>query len=279
MNKNRVYAVRKGFKPGIYKTWDECKEQTHGCTGAEFKSFHNLDDAKRFMDLGNKATLEEKIDYSIARDEKEGIYYKKDELARVLSSDPNSVSVYTDGSCGKDDDGRKVYSGGFVVIEDNEIIARKCTFGDEPELAELNNVAGEMQAVLHALDYVKKTMPTITTINLFVDYTGLIHWAKPKHKGGWSRNNDYTRQYGVYLENMQETHTIDFEHVKGHINDPYNEEADTLATYSRIIHEEKREFDLEDYMENHSFIKDKDIMSGDVSVKYADYDDNPDHYK
>ena len=33
------YAVKKGKKPGIYETWEECKAQVHGYKGAEFKKF------------------------------------------------------------------------------------------------------------------------------------------------------------------------------------------------------------------------------------------------
>ena len=37
--KIKWYAVLAGKHPGIYKSWAECKEQTHGISGAEFKSF------------------------------------------------------------------------------------------------------------------------------------------------------------------------------------------------------------------------------------------------
>jgi len=43
------YAVKKGRIPGIYKTWDECKEQTNAFTGAVFKGFEHRHEAKRFM--------------------------------------------------------------------------------------------------------------------------------------------------------------------------------------------------------------------------------------
>lgn len=35
----KFYAVRKGKKPGIYMSWDICKQQTDGFPGAEFKAF------------------------------------------------------------------------------------------------------------------------------------------------------------------------------------------------------------------------------------------------
>ena len=36
---NKYYAVKKGRKPGIYDTWDECRKQTLGFSGAVYKSF------------------------------------------------------------------------------------------------------------------------------------------------------------------------------------------------------------------------------------------------
>ena len=36
---NKYYAVRIGRKPGVYKTWDECRGQTDHYPGARFKSF------------------------------------------------------------------------------------------------------------------------------------------------------------------------------------------------------------------------------------------------
>ena len=48
-SKNSAYAVRLGRTPGIYTTWDECKEQVHKFKGAEYKGFVLFDDAVRYM--------------------------------------------------------------------------------------------------------------------------------------------------------------------------------------------------------------------------------------
>jgi ribonuclease HI len=46
----KYYAVRRGRKPGIYMTWEECKEQVHRYQGAIYKSFNNMKDAQTFLD-------------------------------------------------------------------------------------------------------------------------------------------------------------------------------------------------------------------------------------
>lgn len=53
----KFYAVRKGNKPGIYRTWDECKEQIHKFKGAEYKSFTSERDALNYINE-NKLVLE-----------------------------------------------------------------------------------------------------------------------------------------------------------------------------------------------------------------------------
>ncbi|MFR1286910.1 MAG: viroplasmin family protein [Subdoligranulum sp.] len=38
MAKKKYYAVQVGRIPGIYGTWDECKAQTEGVSGAKHKT-------------------------------------------------------------------------------------------------------------------------------------------------------------------------------------------------------------------------------------------------
>ena len=38
-NVMKYYAVKNGRKIGIFETWDECKAQVEGFSGAEYKSF------------------------------------------------------------------------------------------------------------------------------------------------------------------------------------------------------------------------------------------------
>lgn len=46
MAKKKYYAVQVGKIPGIYGTWDECKAQTEGVSGAKYKSFPSLEEAE-----------------------------------------------------------------------------------------------------------------------------------------------------------------------------------------------------------------------------------------
>lgn len=52
---NKYYAVAVGRKPGLYKTWDECKEQTNGFSDAKFKSFQTESEARKYLQLNDVA--------------------------------------------------------------------------------------------------------------------------------------------------------------------------------------------------------------------------------
>ena len=42
----KYYVVWRGRTPGIYSSWDECKEQVEGFNDAKYKSFKYLEEAK-----------------------------------------------------------------------------------------------------------------------------------------------------------------------------------------------------------------------------------------
>jgi ribonuclease HI len=45
MAKQKYYVVWEGHKPGVYKTWDECKKQVDGFPQAKYKSFDSAAEA------------------------------------------------------------------------------------------------------------------------------------------------------------------------------------------------------------------------------------------
>ncbi len=47
--KQKYYVVWRGIRPGIYNSWDECKQQVMGFEGAQYKSFTDIEEAKRAL--------------------------------------------------------------------------------------------------------------------------------------------------------------------------------------------------------------------------------------
>lgn len=241
MSKKKYYAVKVGKKTGIYDTWEDCQKQVIGYSGAEYKSFKDKELAKKFMSSSSLSEVKE--------------YKTKEVEAIKLSKKKDTVSVYTDGSWANKEDGGKMYAGGFLIIENGEIVDRKCVNGDEEALAELRNVAGEMQATVRAIHYVSKNMPRIKNMFVFVDYIGLMHWSIPVKLGGWKRKNIHTQKYGEYLEKIKKCINIEFIHVKGHNKDRFNEEADRLAEYSKDLYHKNKEYNNKEFLTKYSYIK------------------------
>lgn len=47
--KKKYYVVWRGIRPGIYNSWDECKQQVQGFEGAQYKSFADKEEATRAL--------------------------------------------------------------------------------------------------------------------------------------------------------------------------------------------------------------------------------------
>lgn len=45
----KYYAVKKGKKPGIYTSWEECNKQVSGFPWCEYKSFNSKSEAQNYM--------------------------------------------------------------------------------------------------------------------------------------------------------------------------------------------------------------------------------------
>ncbi len=48
-SKKKFYVVWRGIRPGLYESWDDCKQQVQGIEGAQYKSFTDRDEAQRAM--------------------------------------------------------------------------------------------------------------------------------------------------------------------------------------------------------------------------------------
>lgn len=58
MTKQKLYAVKKGRKIGVFGNWAECQKQIQGFSGAQFKSFNSEVEAKEYIAGKSSANLE-----------------------------------------------------------------------------------------------------------------------------------------------------------------------------------------------------------------------------
>lgn len=192
----KYYSVKTGRNPGIYETWEKCREQVIGYPGAEYKKFTTLEEAEEF--LGRKS------------------FNMDMETERLMEGE---ASVYVDGSF---DLGSSTYSYGVVILTKDDTYKLS---GREvnPEMALMRNVSGELKGAMKAMEWALENK--IKTLYLHYDYTGIERWAK----GDWKTNKDGTKAYKAYFDSIKNKLRVEFIKVKAHSGNKYNEEADKLA--------------------------------------------------
>ena len=197
--KKKYYAVRRGRTTGILFSWDDCKRSVTGFKGAEYKGFVTLEEAKTYL---GEPTVKPIND--------------------VTKIPPDSAVAYVDGSYNIK---TKEFGFGAVIFHDGK--ARTFSRGyNDPELAEMRNVAGEIMGSMFAMHYCKEH--GIKNLQIFYDYEGIAKWCK----GEWKVNKPGTIAYRDYYNSMKEFVNVSFVKVKGHSGDKYNDMADSLAKKS-----------------------------------------------
>lgn len=207
----KVYAVKKGKKPGIYHSWSACKAMVDGYPGAVYKSFKTLEEANAF--LGDALTTADKA-----------VPENGQETLPV-------VYAFVDGSYNI---AKKRYGyGGFLVHDGEREILQGC--GEDAEMASMRNVAGEVLGSMAAIRRaIELSLPELT---IYYDYMGIEMWAT----GGWKRNKKGTIAYYDYVNEVKDKIRLHFVKVKGHSGVEGNEEADRLAKEACGIYGEKTE--------------------------------------
>lgn len=195
----KFYAVKKGRKTGIFDTWAECQAQVTGYSGATYKSFSTLEEAKNFL-KDNESRVPKK-------GEKES---GKDGYAAIAYVDGSYDTISGD------------FSYGMVLLYEGKQI-RFCQRIHDTELASMRNVAGEIKGAQAAMKYaIEHQIPSLA---IYHDYEGIAKWCN----GEWKANKEGTKAYQKYYAQAREQIAISFVKVKGHSNDTYNDMADALA--------------------------------------------------
>ncbi len=199
----KIYCVKAGRKTGIYHTWDECKKQVDGFSGAIYKSFLKMDEAVSYMgDVSEKAKPE-----------------STNITEKPLKSNTDKAIAYVDGSYKHE---TREFSCGAVLFYkgDEKHFSKKY---DDPSLAEMRNVAGEIMGSVTVIRYCLEN--NIPEIDVYHDYEGISRWAK----GDWKANKEGTKSYRDFCQKSAQKMKINFVKVKGHSGDKYNDLADELA--------------------------------------------------
>lgn len=210
----KVYAVRKGRKVGIFTTWAECESYIKGYSGAEYKSFKTRREAEAYMSVKSPQVVPHSTSANRQR---------RSQPSPSSPSKPQMVqpemTAYVDGSY---DQRRRVYGSGAVIFynDDKINISEK---GQDPDLVDMRNVAGEIEAAKLAMIYAKDQ--GAKSIAIYHDYEGIAKWCLKE----WKTNKIGTQRYAAFYEEISKVLQVYFVKVKAHTGDQYNEEADILA--------------------------------------------------
>ena len=202
----KYYAVRKGKTPGIYCTWEECKELVDGYPGAQYKSFRTLEEAQTFVGTSFATGTRKAMS-----DAQKGADCAENGLPEVYAFVDGSFNSLTG-----------VYGyGGFLIVKGERYVLQGS--GCDPEMAGMRNVAGEIMGSMAAME--KAIELGVKELAIYYDYMGIEMWAT----GAWKRNKQGTIAYYEYVQQIRDRLSLTFIKVKGHSGVEGNEEADLLA--------------------------------------------------
>lgn len=200
MSAKKVYAVKKGKKIGIFKSWEECRASVEGYPRAEYKGFSSMEEAQVYLGVAVQPQIEE--------------------LPEKEQPEAGWLLAYVDGSY--EDSLRKYAFGCVFLMPDGHIYVQHGN-GDREQSLQHRNVTGEMLGAMYA---VKVAMVNgFRGIEIRYDYQGIEKWVT----GEWHSRTELTQKYSQAMRDWGRSIEIRFRKVAAHTNIKYNELADRLA--------------------------------------------------
>ena len=194
------YAVKVGKTNNvIYNSWEECKANVSGISGAIYKKFNTMEAAVAFLDKPQKSI--DKIDLQ------------------------DNLIAYVDGSYNSSE---KETGYGIVFVKNNKIVSkdmgRVLMYGDNT----INNVLGELMGALKATELAIAN--GYKEIVIAHDYLGISAWVT----GDWKPRTEITMKYRNAMIDYSSKIKLNFLKIKAHSDEQeggsiFNHEADRLA--------------------------------------------------
>lgn len=210
--KPSFYAVRVGRVPGIYESWRDAQMQVKGFAGAHHQKFDNLEHAEDFLRA---------IEHANSNADRAPV------IQPVHS--PDSIIVYTDGSCLNNGKENAMASYGVWFGDDNPLNRNGRVPGNQ------TNQRAELYAILSALR-ILKINGLLHRVQIFTD--SAYACKSIKSASTWAKRG-WTTQCGTPISNVElircisslssRFNFVDLVHVRGHIGIIGNEKADALA--------------------------------------------------
>ncbi|XP_075454403.1 ribonuclease H1-like isoform X3 [Ascaphus truei] len=260
------YAVRTGRKPGIYNTWDECKEQVIRFPAARYKKFATEEDAREFVgntqqtpsnSVEGSCDAQSSASHEVRPYRAKPSYRTKRPLQEPQGPSPGeepcpkrtklidisslpsladgsfkymgeSAIVYTDGCCSRNGQFRARAGIGVYWGPRHPLNVAERLDGRQ------TNQRAEIQAACKAIEQAKSQ--NITKLVIYTDsmftINGITKWIHSWKSKGWklSTGQDVVnREDFEKLDRLTQDMDIKWMHIPGHAGFAGNEEADRLA--------------------------------------------------
>lgn len=200
----KYYAVKVGRETGIFASWDVCKAQVQGYSGAVYKGFATLEEAQAFLSgTGDRILCE-----------------AADAVQDFTQLSDGEMAAYVDGSFLLE---QRRYAFGAVIFYNGQEY-RFSGSDNDIDLADMRNVAGEIMGAERAFAFALEEGAKL--LHVYHDYEGVAKWCTEE----WQAKKPGTQAYrAAYLAAKARGLEIVFHKVKGHSGNTYNELADHLA--------------------------------------------------
>lgn len=234
----KYYAVAKGRVPQIYTNWQETQNQIKGYSGAAFKSFSTIEEAKEFMkcyglDQNGKPLTNALTTDQLSSPSFSNSFFTSNPSTTLSGKNLPDYVFYIDGSA---DNLNKTPRGGAGVV--------KLDGSEKNVLAELvipilhypfctNNIA-ELIAMEKALEQIK-SLPLQSRIVINGDSLYVLNHMKQQSVKPHQPNYGRVIHLINLFNQVNVTHQIELRHIEAHRGHQWNELADQLANHGRTV--------------------------------------------
>ena len=142
------------------------------------------------------------------------------------------IKVYTDGACSGNGKEGAIGGWAFCVIGEND----ELIYGESGAEVNTTNNRMEFTAMLRALQWAEKNLNN-NFIEYYTDsallYNTLTQWIEGQKNNGWKRKTGEIKNLDL-VKQLYEYSNKNFNHLRGHHGDKWNEWCDKAAVAARL---------------------------------------------
>ncbi|MFA9399416.1 MAG: viroplasmin family protein, partial [Clostridiaceae bacterium] len=212
----KFYAIKEGFNSEtgekvenkIVNTWAECLKYVKGIKGAKYKSFEDINSAKKFLNEGSKM------------------------LKKGQDSYPEDcLHIYVDGSYNIN---TEKYAYGMVAVLNDIVLYIESNASKDNAKKNIRQIAGELEGAIRGVEY--SLSRGDKKVVIFHDYEGVSHHAT----GFWERKESSSIEYYTKMNKLiSQGIEVIFVKVDSHQGDLFNELVDEKCKEKLSIQSDK----------------------------------------